>query len=172
MTLAHTGIAVTIIGATFASLYSEQEDIRMQTGDSVEVMGYRFELAGVNRVQGPNYIADEATIKVFAGNEQLYLLKPQQRHYQAREQTMTEADIETGLTRDLYAALGEPLGGGAWAVSIHYKAFVDWIWFGGMFMALGGLLAVTDRRYRVRKSLPKQAEAPGVAVPAGVESSP
>ncbi len=172
MTLAHLGIAVTIIGAAFASIYSEQKDIRMQAGDSVEVLGYRFQLDSIYKVQGPNYTADEASIKVFEGDQQKYLLKPQKRFYLAGKQTMTEADIETGLTRDLYVALGEPLADGAWAVRVHYKAFVDWIWIGGLLMALGGLLAMTDRRYRVKKTVVQRSLAADASQAAGVKASP
>ena len=172
MLVAHLGIAVTIIGAAFASIYSEHKDIRMLPGESVEMLGYRFQFDGTSKVQGPNYSADEALIKVFVGDEQHYELKPQKRQYSARNQTMTEADIESGVTRDLYVALGEPLEGGAWAVRVHYKAFVNWIWIGGLLMSFGGLLAMMDKRYRVKKKASISAKlTPNVASASGAEAN-
>jgi cytochrome c-type biogenesis protein CcmF len=85
---------------------------------------------------------------------------PEKRKYAATEQAMTEADIATGLFRDLYVSLGEPVSGGAWSVSVFYKPFVDWIWGGAALMALGGMLAVSDRRYRVEARERRRAKAP------------
>ena len=150
MQLAHFGLAVCIIGVAFTSIYSEQRDVRMAPGDSVELGGYRFQFDGIQEVMGPNFKAEEGQITVYKADKQVYLLQPQKRVYLARRQSMTEAAIQTGFTRDLYVALGEPLGDGAWAVRVHYKAFVIWIWMGGLLMALGGFLAVTDRRYRIK----------------------
>ena len=151
MQVAHVGVAVAIIGVAFASIYSDERDVRMAVGDSVELKGYQFEFQGIRQVQGPNYSAREGQIAVLRNDgQQEYLLRPQKRVYLAGGRDMTEADIEAGFTRDLYVALGDQLGDGAWAVRVHYKAFVDWIWVGGLIMALGGLLAMMDSRYRVK----------------------
>ncbi len=158
MQLGHLGIAVCIIGVAFTSIYSEQRDVRMQPGDSVELAGYRFQFNGIKEVTGPNFVAQEGQIAIYYEGQQKYLLQPQKRVYNARRQSMTEAAIDTGLFRDLYVALGEPLGDGAWAVRVHYKAFVIWIWLGGLIMSLGGLLALTDKRYRLKSAVTKNSE--------------
>ncbi len=157
MQLGHLGIAVCIIGVAFTSIYSEQRDVRMLPGDSLELGGYRFQFNGVKQVKGPNFVAQEGQIAIFHDGQQRYLLQPQKRIYNARRQSMTEAAIETGFSRDLYVALGEPLGEGAWAVRVHYKAFVIWIWLGGLVMSMGGLLALTDKRYRLKKSVTQRS---------------
>ncbi len=148
MLLAHLGVAVTAIGVTLVSVYSQERDIRMAPGDKIEVVGYEFEFQGSQRVKGPNYLADQGQIVVRLDNEELTRLKPEKRQYNVQRNMMTEADIDAGLFRDLYVALGEPLGGGAWAVRVHYKPYVRWLWLGGLMMTLGGLLTVTDKRYR------------------------
>ena len=161
MQMAHFGMAVCIVGVGFTVSYSDQRDVRMAPGDSVELSGYRFQFDGVVPVRGPNYQADEGQIRVFEGDVERYLLKPQKRLYEASGQVMTEADFDTGFTRDLYVALGDSLGEGAWAVAIYYKAFVIWIWSGAALAAGGGLLALTDRRYRIKRSVEDGAQ-PGV----------
>ncbi|MCP5213943.1 MAG: heme lyase CcmF/NrfE family subunit [Pseudomonadales bacterium] len=171
MQLAHFGLAVCIIGVAFTSIYSEQRDVRMAPGDSVELGGYRFQFDGIQEVMGPNFKAEEGQITVYKADKQVYLLQPQKRVYLARRQSMTEAAIQTGFTRDLYVALGEPLGDGAWAVRVHYKAFVIWIWMGGLLMALGGFLAVTDRRYRIKMTQPEKSTNKGsLDASAGLEA--
>jgi cytochrome c-type biogenesis protein CcmF len=119
----------------------------MQYGDSVTVGGHTFRLNTVREVQGPNYIAARAEIEVSRKGEVLEMMYPEKRNYLASENSMTETAIDTGLFRDLYVSLGEPLEGNAWSVRVYYKPFVDWIWGGAVLMALGGGLAVSDRRY-------------------------
>ncbi|BCG64080.1 MAG: cytochrome c-type biogenesis protein CcmF [Methyloprofundus sp.] len=155
MMLAHIGVAVTAIGITLVSTYSEERDMRMAKGDSVELAGYQFTFQGTHIVKGPNYMADQAIIEVTEDGEPVVILHPEKRRYNVKRNMMTEADIDAGLFRDLYVALGEPLNNGeAWAVRVHYKPYVRWLWLGGILMALGGLLTVTDKRYR--KSSSKQ----------------
>ncbi|NOQ16331.1 MAG: heme lyase CcmF/NrfE family subunit [Methyloprofundus sp.] len=155
MMLAHIGVAVTAIGITLVSTYSEERDMRMAKGDSVELAGYQFTFQGTHIVKGPNYMADQATIEVTENGEPVVILHPEKRRYNVKRNMMTEADIDAGLFRDLYVALGEPLNNGeAWAVRVHYKPYVRWLWLGGILMALGGLLTVFDKRYR--KSSSKQ----------------
>ncbi|KKL79954.1 hypothetical protein LCGC14_2009670, partial [marine sediment metagenome] len=157
MVLAHMGVAVCIVGAGLTSIYSIQRDIRMEPGEQALVAGYQFEFVGMRQVQGPNYIADQALILVTKDNGSVAELKPEKRRYMASGQTMTEADIDSGLFRDLYVALGEPLKGDAWAIRIYVKPFVRWIWFGGLLIAMGGLIAVLDKRYR-RQAVSTRAE--------------
>ncbi len=148
MLLAHLGIAMFIVGATMVSNFGSEKDVRMSPGDVHEAAGYRFQFEGVETVPGPNYRAARAQFLVFRGDEQIAVLNPEKRSYFVSQKPMTEAAIDWGFTRDLYVSLGEPVGGGDWALRIYYKPFVRWIWLGGVLMALGGILAVSDRRYR------------------------
>jgi len=148
MVIAHLGVAVCIVGAGLTTIYSEQRDVRLAPGDGAELSGYRFEFVEMRRVEGPNYIADQALIAVSRGDRSLAPLHPEKRRYVASGQTMTEAAIGNGFWRDLYVALGEPLAGDAWAVRVHIKPFVRWIWLGGLLIATGGLIAMLDKRYR------------------------
>ncbi|HEX8495169.1 MAG TPA: heme lyase CcmF/NrfE family subunit [Pyrinomonadaceae bacterium] len=162
MELAHLGVAVFIIGVTLVTGYEERKDVRMNVGDTATVGGYVFRFKGERDIVGPNYQAARAEIEVSRNGEALRTMFPEKRFYTASQQAMTEADIDTGVFRDLYVSLGEPVSGGAWSVSIFYKPFVDWIWSGAVLMALGGVLAVSDRRYRVeareRRRAAKQLE--------------
>jgi len=157
MVIAHLGIAVCIVGAGMTSLYSVQRDIRMEPGDVAQVADYEFEFRGMRVVQGPNYLADQASIVVTKNGRPINELTPEKRRYVASGQTMTEAAIDGRLMRDLYVALGEPLKGDAWAIRVYVKPFVRWIWLGGLLISIGGLLAVLDKRYRRYKV---SAEAP------------
>jgi cytochrome c-type biogenesis protein CcmF len=148
MLLAHLGIAVFITGVTLVKGYEVEKDVRMQQGDTVEVGGYTFRLDGLSEVAGPNYDATRGAISVSKGGKQVRTMFPEKRFYRVQQMPMTEAAIDTGLTRDLYVSLGEPLEGGAWVVRIYHKPFVDWIWGGAFLMALGGILAISDKRYR------------------------
>jgi cytochrome c-type biogenesis protein CcmF len=154
MLLAHFGVAVTIIGITLVSLYGEAKDIRMAPGDNVALAGYQFKFLVTQRAkQGPNYQADQGMIEVSRQGRLITVLKPEKRIYNSQGSMMTEAAIDPGLFRDLYVALGEPLAGDIWAVRLQYKPYVRWIWLGGLMMALGGVIAALDKRYR-KQSLP------------------
>jgi cytochrome c-type biogenesis protein CcmF len=163
MLLAHFGVGVFIVGVTLVRSYEVEKDVRMNIGDTVEAGGYRFRLDGLKQVQGPNYQATRGVVSVTRGENAVATLYPEKRYYQVQQMPMTEAAIDTGLTRDLYVSLGEPLPDGAWVVRVYHKPFVDWIWGGAFLMALGGVLAVTDRRYRLARreeSVPAPAPTP------------
>ncbi|MFT7213673.1 MAG: cytochrome c-type biogenesis protein CcmF, partial [Granulosicoccus sp.] len=151
MMLGHLGIAVCLIGVAVTIYFSEEKDVRLETGQSVTLSGYEFTLVNMKQVQGPNYVADQGEVRVKRAGETVITLFPEKRLYKASGSVMTEADIDAGLFRDLFVALGEPVGEDAWAVRVHYKPFVRWIWFGGMFIALGGFVTVLDRRYRTAR---------------------
>jgi len=154
MMLAHIGVAVVAIGITLVSTYSEERDMRMAPGDKIELADYQFEFKGAKKVKGANFTADEGTIVITLAGEPVVTLYPQKRHYTVKRSMMTEASIDAGLFRDLYLAMGEPLGDdGAWAIRVHYKPYVRWLWLGGLLMALGGLLTVFDKRYRSKSSV-------------------
>lgn len=148
MIIAHAGIAVTVIGVSLTSIYDELRDVRMDLNQPVQVAEYEFTLQSVDRVQGPNYIADEAVVRVDYNGKFLREMKPQKRRYIATGQVMTEVALDPGLFRDLYLAMGEPLENNAWAMRVHLKPFVRWIWLGALMMAFGATLAVADKRYR------------------------
>ena len=154
MFMAHMGFACAVIGATVVSQHNVERDIRMEVGESVEVAGYRFEFLGVSKVQGPNYLADQAQFKVWQGDQLIAELQPDKRRYLASGQVMTEAAIDPGLFRDLFVAMGEPVGADAWAIRLQYKPLIRWIWGGAILMGFGGLLTAFDRRYRARSTAP------------------
>lgn len=149
MTLAHIGVAIFIVGITLVGALAEQKDLRMQAGDSYTLAGYRFHLSRVIPIQGPNYSANRGVVHVYKGDKKVADLYPEKRVYHARPSTpMTEAAIDPGLFRDIYVSLGEPLQNGAWSISLYYKPFISWIWLGAFVMAIGGVCAASDRRYR------------------------
>ncbi len=150
MTLAHIGFAVMIIGITITSTHSVDVHERMAPGDSVSFANYEFTLDSLRSVPGPNYKATEAVVNVSRDGKLVSTLRTQKRLYTVRNMPMTEAGIDAGLTRDIYVSLGEPLDGDAWSLRLYHKPFVRWIWLGALFMAAGGILAATDRRYRLR----------------------
>ena len=149
MVLAHLGVAVFVVGVTLVKGYESEQDAKMKPGDTVALGSHRFRLDAVKMVNGPNYRAAQAQVSVTRDGKPVAVLHPERRIYNVQEQTMTEAAIDTGLTRDLYVSLGDPLDGGAWLVKVQHKPFIDWIWGGCLIMALGGLLAASDRRYRL-----------------------
>lgn len=153
MQLAHFGLAVFVIGVTMVSNYQEERDVRMEPGDTVSVGGYQFKFLGVREAEGPNYLASIGTVELARDGRTLRTLHPEKRNYGMGTMPMTEAAIDAGFTRDVYVSLGEPLSddkeNGPWAVRVYFKPFVDWIWGGCLLMALGGLIAASDRRYRL-----------------------
>jgi cytochrome c-type biogenesis protein CcmF len=149
MLLAHLGFAACIIGIVATSQYSVERDLKMQPGDSQVLAGYRFDFLELAQVRGPNFVADEARFRVSRDGDVVTHLAPQKRRYLASGSVMTEAAIDPGLFRDLYVAMGEPVGAeGAWAIRLHYKPMVRWMWLGAIFMGLGGFATTLDRRYR------------------------
>ncbi len=157
MQLAHVGLAVCILGIALVKGYESERDVRMDVGDTLTTGGYVFRFDGVTEEQGPNYVAARGIVSVSKDGAPVTVLHPEKRQYNASGMPMTEAAIDTGILRDLYVSLGEPIPDSeAWAVRIYLKPFVDWIWAGCLLMALGGLLAVSDRRYRIHMSKAQQ----------------
>ncbi|MCK5903161.1 MAG: heme lyase CcmF/NrfE family subunit [Cocleimonas sp.] len=153
--IAHVGMAVTITGITLTSMYSVENDVRLEAnGKPYEVSDYAFKFIAIEDHQGKNYKATRATVEITQGGKLLTTLYPEKRNYGAGTMPMTEAGIDGGLFRDLFIALGEPLGKKAWSFRIYHKPFVRWIWLGGILMVVGGLLAAFDGRYwRTRRRL-------------------
>jgi cytochrome c-type biogenesis protein CcmF len=148
MIVAHLGIAVFIVGVTMVKGYETERDLKMNVGDTVAIGGYSFRFGGTTATAGPNYRAARGIVAVSKGDEHFTTLYPEKRTYNAGGTPMTEAAIRNMPTGDLYVSLGEPIGDGAWSVRIYHKPFVTWIWAGCLLMAIGGLLALSDRRYR------------------------
>ena len=161
MLLAHFGVAVFVLGVTVVSGFQVERDLRMEPGDSTTLGGYTLRFDGVTEVPGPNYRAARGTLSITRDGQALDSLHPERRLYTVTRSPMTETAIDRGFTRDLYVSLGEPLGDTAWSVRVYYKPFVGWIWGGCLLMALGGLLAVLDRRYRRRRSAADEPLATG-----------
>jgi cytochrome c-type biogenesis protein CcmF len=148
MQVAHMGMAVFVFGVTMVGGYQQEKDVRMDLGDVTTVGGYEFQFNGVQIVNGPNYEASRGEFKVSKPGMSDLTMNPEKRRYFSSAMPMTEAAIDAGLTRDLYVSLGEMQDNSAWSVRVFYKPFVDWIWGGCLMMALGGILAMFDRRYR------------------------
>ena len=154
MTLAHLGVAIFILGVTLVKGYETERDLRMTPGDRVRIAGYDFTFRGTHDVPGPNYSAvrGEFEVRRAGSRNVLMVLEPEKRQYRASGMVMTEAAIDSGISRDLYVSLGEPVENGAWGVRVYHKPFVDWIWGGCFVMAIGGFVALSDRRYRSRRA--------------------
>lgn len=166
MTVAHFGFAVCLIGVAVNTIESDHRDVRMVYGERQEVGGYEFELIDVVPKRGPNYNAQVGEVKVYRDGQQVTTLFPEKRHYLSdRGNVMTEAGIDAGFSRDLFVALGDHLDNRAWSMRIHHYPLVRWIWGGAIFMALGGMLAVLDRRYRMKRTrVERESDHSGVSV--------
>ncbi|MFA6201595.1 MAG: heme lyase CcmF/NrfE family subunit [Gallionella sp.] len=164
MQLAHLGVALFIIGVTLVKGYETERDVRMNVGDTVMAGGYEFRFNGVTETEGPNYVAGVGHVTVSHDGKIVGELTPEKRQYNVSGMPLTEAAIQTGVFRDLYVSLGEPIpeSEGAWAVRVYIKPFIDWIWAGTLLMALGGMLAVSDRRYRIHKKAGKIARSSAI----------
>ncbi|MDH3646063.1 MAG: heme lyase CcmF/NrfE family subunit [Gammaproteobacteria bacterium] len=148
MILAHAGVGVFVLGVVVTSSFSEEIDISMRPGESIEMRGYSFKLVNIEPVTGPNWRADQATVEVRQGDKLVNTLTPQKRIYLVQTNAMTESAIDARVRRDLYVAMGEPLGAGAWSMRFQVKPLVRLIWLGALIMLIGGAIAASDRRYR------------------------
>jgi cytochrome c-type biogenesis protein CcmF len=161
MLLAHFGVAVFIFGVTVVGGFQIEKDLRMEPGEVTQIAGMTVRFDGVREVRGPNYTAARGTLTLTRDDKTIATLRPERRNYIVSRMPMTETAIDRGFTRDLYISLGEPLSATAWSVRVYYKPLVGWIWGGCLLMALGGVLAVLDRRYRV----PRRVAAPAAEAP-------
>ena len=150
MVFAHLGVAMTVFGIAMSHNFSIEKDVRMREGDSVQILDYNFTFKGLKITDGANYQGGTAEIEITRNGKQEAILHAEKRFYNVSKMGMTEAAIDWGFSRDLYAALGEQLDDGSWGLRLYYKPFIRWIWLGGLFMALGGLLCMLDKRYRIQ----------------------
>lgn len=153
MWVAHLGLVISTTGVVLVSNFDIERDYRMSAGETVQLENYTFEFRGVEALNGPNYTTDYATIDIFKNGRQVAELNPEKRFYPVQGSVMTEAGIDASITRDLYASLAEPLDADrqVWSVRVQVKPFVQWLWFGALLMAVGGVMAVMDKRYRSSK---------------------
>lgn len=149
MQFAHSGIAVMLVGILLVSSNSSEKLIQFAPGETYQFDEYSIKFNGLKQVEGPNYTATRGIFLVLE-NDNAFTLLSEKRKYTASGQIMTEAGIDAGFTRDVYISLGEPLNDRSWSVRIYIKSFVRWIWLGAILMAIGGLLSVTDKRYRLK----------------------
>ena len=163
MHLAHIGVAVFVVGVTMVGSYQDEKDVKLAPGQSVDVAGYHFTFNGVKAVEGPNYVAAQGDFDLAVDGKFVRKMNPEKRNYHSSAMPMTEASIDAGFLRDVYVSLGEPIDRdkpeGEWAVRVYYKPFVDWIWGGCVLMSIGGLIAMLDRRYRVKARAAAQLPA-------------
>ncbi len=151
MLVAHLGMAVLVTGVAVTSYYSVERDVRLAVDETVNVGPYAFHMLELKDVDGPNYLATRAVVEVLDGDRLITVMRPEKRFYLARQMPMTQVALRPGLFQDLYLALGERLDDSAWATRVQYKPFVRWLWLGALIMALGGVLAICDPRYRLSR---------------------
>ncbi|WP_426689694.1 heme lyase CcmF/NrfE family subunit [Rhodanobacter ginsengiterrae] len=155
MLLAHLGVGIFVIGVLLSESLSVTRDVRMAPGETQHIGSYDFRFDGVHHTTGPNWTADQGTVTVTRGDQQIAVMHPQKRTY-PRGQVQTESAVNAGVTRDLYVALGEPMDAnnleGAWALRLYTKPFIRWIWGGGLLMMLGGIVCATDKRFRLKRT--------------------
>ena len=168
MSIAHLGVGVFAIGASGVESYKIEKDVALKPGGSFAIAGYEFKFLGAADVRGPNYDAVQATVEVRRAGRLITTLLPQKRHFWVQQTDNSQAAISVGWARDLFVAMGNPLGDNAWSMRIQYKPLVRYIWLGAIIMAIGGLVAATDRRYRVKVT----AAAPAPAAPPNAEPQP
>jgi cytochrome c-type biogenesis protein CcmF len=166
MALAHIGVGLFVLGVTGVESYRIERDLSLSPGESTEVQGYEFRFTGTRNVKGPNYDAVEGEFIVTRDGREVTTLRPQKRVYRVQRSPMTEAGIDGQWNRDLFVALGEPLGGGAWSLRLQYKPLISFIWLGAFVMAIGGIVAIFDRRYRIRATRTEAVKAAGRGVAA------
>src|SRR5438309_2293588 len=147
MHLAHIGVAVFVAGITVVTGYQTEKDVKMQIGDSVSAGGYEFRLDNISELQGPNYQAVRADMRVTKGGELVTMMYPEKRSFTASQNVTSETAIDRSIFRDLYLSLGDQVEGGGWTVRVYHKPLVNWIWLGALMMAIGGAFAITDKRY-------------------------
>jgi cytochrome c-type biogenesis protein CcmF len=159
MSIAHFGVGIFVLGVSIVSSFSVEADRGLRPGEQVNVAGYDFTLRSLQDVQGPNFRALEGEVEVRRNGEFVSELRPQKRTYLVQQSPMTEAGIDAGWNRDLFVALGDPLGADAWSVRLQYKPMIRFIWLGAFVMALGGIVAASDRRYRLKAKASERAGA-------------
>ena len=159
MSIAHIGVGLFVLGVTMVNTFGIETDRALRPGESIEIGKYQYEMRELRDVQGPNYTAREAVIEIRRNGEFVSEVRPQKRQYLVQKSPMTEAGIDAGLMRDLFVAMGDQIGADTWSVRVQYKPMIRFIWLGCLVMALGGLVAASDRRYRMARAESPAGEA-------------
>ena len=150
MVLAHAGLALVIVGITGSTAWKTEKIQVMHIGETINVAGYDLAFKGVEEgVKGPNYIAARATFTASKNGKFIADLKPEKRMYEMPPRPTTNAAIHTSVFGDLYAVIGDPNEGGGYVTRLYYNPLVPWIFIGAGVVALGGLVSLGDRRYRI-----------------------
>jgi cytochrome c-type biogenesis protein CcmF len=159
MSLAHFGLGLFVLGITQVSSFGAENDVRLKPGASASLGRFEFKLAEVKQEKGPNYDADIGTVVVERDGRAITILQPEKRLYRAQQNVMTEAAVDYNLARDVYVALGEPFDNGDWGLRLYYRPMMRLVWLGGLIAFLGGLLAISDRRYRLAQAAASERNA-------------
>jgi len=149
--MAHAALGMFVVSVTAVESYTRERDLALAVGESGRVGEFEYRLEGLQTVEGPNYDALRAKVQVFEHGEPVGILFPEKRNYWVQRQMMTEAGIDMQWSRDVFAALGEDLGAGRWSVRAQVRPLINYVWFAAFLMAVGGVIAATDRRYRRRE---------------------
>ncbi|MYM54069.1 heme lyase CcmF/NrfE family subunit [Thalassovita mangrovi] len=160
--VAHAGLGVTMLGISGLMAWEQEDILVAQTGEPFDIAGYTLVLDKVERVQGPNYFSTMGTFSLSKDGKAISTLHPEKRTYPVAKMPTTEAAIDNGFLRDIYVVIGDPQTDGGWAVRSYYKPLANWIWGGSILMAIGGMLSLSDRRYRVAAGARKRTAAIGV----------
>jgi cytochrome c-type biogenesis protein CcmF len=163
MSLAHFGVGVFVLGITNVSTFAAERDVRLAPGGAETLGRYEFTLTQVEHEAGPNYDADVGTVVVEEGGRTIAILHPEKRLYRAQRNVMTEAAVDHNLARDVYVALGEPFDNGDWGLRLYYRPMMRLVWLGGLLAFLGGLIAISDRRYRLAQAAAAARETTAAA---------
>jgi len=163
MTVAHIGLGCSILGM-IGSLFSTEALQSVKPGETIALAGYTVRFDGVRQIQGPNYVADQGVFTVLRDGVELGRMTPSKRLYDAPQQATTETAIRTTGFADLYLALGDEDPQGGWGVRLYHNVMVPWIWGGAFVMMLGGLLSLSDRRFRIGAPARRRAVLPGATV--------
>lgn len=148
MALAHASLGAFVISITAVESYTVERDLALAIGESGKVGNFEYRLVSLEGQEGPNYDALRGEIIVTEGGREVAVLHPEKRNYWVQQQQMTEAGIDMHLTRDVFAALGEDLGAGRWSVRAQVRPLINYVWLAALLMAIGGIIAACDRRYR------------------------
>jgi cytochrome c-type biogenesis protein CcmF len=164
MTIAHIAVGMFVLSITVVESYTIERDVALKAGETVQLGRYAYRFDSIGPIEGPNYDAVRAELTVFRDGKEISKLHPEKRNYWVQRQVMTEAGIDVRLTKDIFAALGEDLGGGGWSIRAQIRPLINYVWLAAFLMALGGAIAATDRRYRLAGATEPSASGAGEAL--------
>ncbi|WP_119392992.1 heme lyase CcmF/NrfE family subunit [Taklimakanibacter lacteus] len=149
MTFAHAGLGLAVIGIFAVTTWREEHIVAMKPGDHLSVAGYDVTFLGEAPMTGPNYTGDAGRFRVMAGNREVATLASEKRRFQPGGQETTEVGLLQAWSGDLYAVMGDRMNDGTRAMRIYFNPLISLIWLGTFIMFMGGVISLTDRRFRV-----------------------